>query len=297
MAFKMKRSPYQHDTGHSHCHPDRLPDGSYNPEGATCSYIQSNIDKFKPSDTAKAPTAESLTGGNKAQAVKPSTEEKSENKSLSETLSGMPKPMPSPERDAKPTKVPGSKKKASLGDFGKLMGGGKPSSSGDYTMGSSRTSSSEEIGSFIKPPTKQKAEAKADPKVGKQVAEWGYIPGSINKKNNTIVAEDGSLVDMAKATRGGKTLLQHLKEGTISGPPTKQTSHGPIREFNPPRNPNEGPYIVRSKPTGQTITDPNYDGPDYRHIRLNEKTGLDDGPHPERPKQLRNYDKFVKRNK
>ena len=230
MAFKMKRSPYQHDTGHSHCHPDRLPDGSYNPEGATCSYIQSNLDKFKPSDTAKAPTAESLTGGNKAQAVKPSTEEKSENKSLSETLSGMPKPMPSPERDAKPTKVPGSKKKASLGDFGKLMGGGKPSSSGDYTMGSSRTSSSEEIGSFIKPPT-------------------------------------------------------------------KQTSHGPIREFNPPRNPNEGPYIVRSKPTGQTITDPNYDGPDYRHIRLNEKTGLDDGPHPERPKQLRNYDKFVKRNK
>ena len=142
-----------------------------------------------------------------------------------------------------------------------------------------------------KSPAKQKAEAKADPKVGKQVAEWGYIPGSINKKNNTIVAEDGSLVDMAKATRGGKTLLQHLKEGTISGSPAKQTSHGPIKEFNPPRNPNEGPYIVRSRSTGQTV-EPNNDGPDYRHIR--ERTGLDDGPHPERPKQLRNYDAFVK---
>jgi len=159
-----------------------------------------------------------------------------------------------------------------------------------------------------KSPAKQKAEAKADPKVGKQVAEWGYIPGSINKKNNTIVAEDGSLVDMAKATRGGKTLLQHLKEGTISGSPAKQTSHGPIREYKIPNNPKEGPYIVRSKPTGQT-REPNNDGPDYRHIR--ERTGLDDGPHPQRPKsigpsphqaeilggrpkQLRNYDSFVK---
>lgn len=96
--------------------------------------------------------------------------------------------------------------------------------------------------------------------------------------------------------------------GTSSGTPMFQTSHGPIREFNPPRNPNEGPYIVRSKPTGQTV-EPNNDGPDYRHIR--ERTGLDDGPHPERPqsigpsphqseilkgrpKQLRNYDAFVK---
>ena len=133
-------------------------------------------------------------------------------------------------------------------------------------------------------PIKQKAEAKADPKVGKQIAEWGYIPGSINKKNNTIVAEDGSLVDMAKATRGGKTLLQHLKEGTISGPPTKQTSHGPIKEFHPPMNPNEGPYIVRARQEmAKRQADMNYDGPDYKHIRLNEKTGLDDGPHPERP--------------
>ena len=96
--------------------------------------------------------------------------------------------------------------------------------------------------------------------------------------------------------------------GTSSGTPMFQTSHGPIREFNPPRNPNEGPYIVRSKPTGQT-REPNNDGPNYRHIR--ERTGLDDGPHPERikpvgpsphqaeilggrPKQLRNYDSFVK---
>ena len=96
--------------------------------------------------------------------------------------------------------------------------------------------------------------------------------------------------------------------GTSSGTPMFQTSHGPIREFNPPRNPNEGPYIVRSRSTGQTV-EPNNDGPDYRHIR--ERTGLDDGPHPERPqsigpsphqteilggrpKQLRNYDSFVK---
>ena len=71
--------------------------------------------------------------------------------------------------------------------------------------------------------------------------------------------------------------------------PAKQTSHGPIREYQIPNNPNEGPYIVRSRSTGQTV-EPNNDGPDYRHIR--ERTGIDDGPHPERPKQLRNYDAF-----
>jgi len=58
-------------------------------------------------------------------------------------------------------------------------------------------------------------EATADPKVGKQVAEWGYIPGSINKEKKTIKAEDGSNVDMTKATRGGKTLWQHMLDGTI----------------------------------------------------------------------------------
>ena len=81
--------------------------------------------------------------------------------------------------------------------------------------------------------------------------------------------------------------LPHNKKKKAS--PAKQTSHGPIREYQIPNNPNEGPYIVRSRSTGQTV-EPNNDGPDYRHIR--ERTGLDDGPHPERPKQLRNYDAF-----
>tara|TARA_R100000458_G_C8079780_1_gene115053 strand:- start:122 stop:376 length:255 start_codon:yes stop_codon:yes gene_type:complete len=58
-------------------------------------------------------------------------------------------------------------------------------------------------------------EATADPKVGSKIAEWGYITGSINKKNKTIKAEDGSDVDMTKATRDGKTLWQHLLDGTI----------------------------------------------------------------------------------
>ena len=68
----------------------------------------------------------------------------------------------------------------------------------------------------------------------------------------------------------------------------KQTSHGPIKEFHPPMNPNEGPYIVRARQEmAKRQADMNYDGPDYRHIRLNEKTGLDDGPHPERPLKKR----------
>jgi len=115
--------------------------------------------------------------------------------------------------------------------------------------------------------------------------------------------------DMVKGTKYEKDFIDYHGKGNKPGTgksPAKQTSHGPIREFNPPRNPNEGPYIVRSKPTGQT-REPNNDGPDYRHIR--ERTGLDDGPHAERPQsigpsphqseilkgrpaQLRNYDAF-----
>lgn len=143
----------------------------------------------------------------------------------------------------------------------------------------------DEQGGIFTPLPQQKAEAKADPKVGKQTAEWGYIPGSVEKVGGKpmITFEDGSKGDMSKYTRGGKTLLEHLEAGTLSGPPTKQTSHGPIKEFHPPMNPNEGPYIVRARQEmAKRQADMNYDGPDYNHIRLNEKTGLDDGPHPER---------------
>jgi len=84
----------------------------------------------------------------------------------------------------------------------------------------------------------------------------------------------------------------------------KQTSHGPIREFNPPRNPNEGPYIVRArKEMAKRQADMNYDGPDYRHIRerrdnpkipWNPGQGGHDGPHPERPLKQRGARKRAK---
>jgi hypothetical protein len=82
--------------------------------------------------------------------------------------------------------------------------------------------------------------------------------------------------------------------------PAKQTSHGPIKEYKIPNNPNEGPYIVRGRPTGQTVEPKNE--PDYKHIRerhhktlpWNPGQGGHDGPHPERPKQLRNYDAMKK---
>ena len=85
--------------------------------------------------------------------------------------------------------------------------------------------------------------------------------------------------------------LPHNKENKTA--PTKQTSHGPIKEFHPPMNPNEGPYIVRArKEMAKRQADMNYDGPDYRHIRerrnnpnipWNPGQGGHDGPHPERP--------------
>jgi hypothetical protein len=58
-------------------------------------------------------------------------------------------------------------------------------------------------------------EATADAKVGKQIAEWGYIPGSINKEKKTIMTEDGTEVDMMTAKRNGITLWQHMLDGTL----------------------------------------------------------------------------------
>ena len=90
-----------------------------------------------------------------------------------------------------------------------------------------------------------------------------------------------------KAAKTAKNAVSADAAGTSSGTPVLQTSHGPIKEFHPPMNPNEGPYIVRARQEmAKRQADKNYDGPDYRHIRLNEKTGLDDGPHSERPKSV-----------
>ena len=86
--------------------------------------------------------------------------------------------------------------------------------------------------------------------------------------------------------------------------PLEQTSHGPIKEYQIPMNPNEGPYIVRArKEMAKRQADMNYDGPDYRHIRerrdnpkipWNPGQGGHDGPHPERPLKQRGARKRAK---
>ena len=72
-------------------------------------------------------------------------------------------------------------------------------------------------GSPIKLDKKKNTEAKADPKVGKQVAKDDYIAGSVETKGGKkiITFEDGSKGDMSKYFRGGKSLLEHLEAGTL----------------------------------------------------------------------------------
>jgi|TARA_R100000030_G_scaffold61640_1_gene46616 hypothetical protein len=72
-------------------------------------------------------------------------------------------------------------------------------------------------GSPIKLDKNKNTEAKADPKVGKQVAKDDYIAGSVETKGNKkiITFEDGSKGDMSKYRRGDKTLLEHLEAGTL----------------------------------------------------------------------------------
>jgi hypothetical protein len=67
-----------------------------------------------------------------------------------------------------------------------------------------------------------------------------------------------------------------------SGSPAKQTSHGPIREYQIPEDPNNLPRVHRSKRVAKTT------GPGQ---------GPDDGPHSERPKQMQRYQDFVKEGK
>ena len=59
----------------------------------------------------------------------------------------------------------------------------------------------------------KKTEATADPNVGKKVAQEGNI--EVKNGKHIITYEDGSEADMSKVTRGGKTLLQHYRAGTL----------------------------------------------------------------------------------
>ena len=56
-------------------------------------------------------------------------------------------------------------------------------------------------------------EATADPNVGKKVAQEGNI--EVKNGKHIITYEDGSKADMSKVTRGGKTLLEHYRAGTL----------------------------------------------------------------------------------
>ena len=66
---------------------------------------------------------------------------------------------------------------------------------------------------FIQKKKGKKTEATADPKVGKKVAQEGNI--EVKNGKHIITYEDGSKADMSKVTRGGKTLLQHYRAGTL----------------------------------------------------------------------------------
>ena len=70
---------------------------------------------------------------------------------------------------------------------------------------------------FDKKQGKKTPEATANPKVGEQVAKDDYIAGSVETKNGKkiITFEDGSKGDMSKYFRGGKSLLEHLEDGTL----------------------------------------------------------------------------------
>ena len=56
-------------------------------------------------------------------------------------------------------------------------------------------------------------EATANPNVGKKVAQEGSI--EVKNGKHIITYEDGSKADMSKVTRGGKTLLEHYRAGTL----------------------------------------------------------------------------------
>ena len=66
---------------------------------------------------------------------------------------------------------------------------------------------------FIQKKKGKKTEATADPNVGKKVAQEGNI--EVKNGKHIITYEDGSKADMSKVTRGGKTLLQHYRAGTL----------------------------------------------------------------------------------
>ena len=66
---------------------------------------------------------------------------------------------------------------------------------------------------FVQKKKGKKTEATADPNVGKKVAQEGNI--EVKNGKHIITYEDGSKADMSKVTRGGKTLLQHYRAGTL----------------------------------------------------------------------------------
>ena len=61
--------------------------------------------------------------------------------------------------------------------------------------------------------SKKVTEATADPNVGRKVAQEGNI--EVKNGKYIITYEDGSKADMSKVTRGGKTLLEHYRAGTL----------------------------------------------------------------------------------
>ena len=126
---------------------------------------------------------------------------------------------------------------------------------------------------------------------GQEYDETGSpIKARAAKKAAKAAVKGAQAADRGKTRKANRQAVKAAgaaADAVSDGGPILQTSHGPIKEFHPPMNPNEGPYIVRARQEmAKRQADMNYDGPDYRHIRLNEKTGLDDGPHPERPKPV-----------
>ena len=124
-------------------------------------------------------------------------------------------------------------------------------------------------------------------KRGKKTTTPPKVHMTKTKRSGKVVEKDISKGRAERMRRRGRNKGQEFDEQGGIFTPLPQTSHGPIKEYRIPMNPNEGPYIVRARQEmAKRQADKNYDGPDYRHIRLNEKTGLDDGPHPERPKSV-----------